>query len=84
MEELNRDDEAIDVLTVQQKLNNMHMLENVGTTSTFSNWRMIRRLQSECEYYARIVEEKSLLRKLDSNKIARESFEQRRTVYLSF
>src|SRR5699024_12627655 len=31
MEELNRDDEAIDALTVQQKLNNMHMIENVGS-----------------------------------------------------
>lgn len=82
MEELNRDDEAIDALTVQQKLNNMHMLENVGGYEYIFQLANGTPTAANAEYYARIVEEKSLLRKLiqASNKIARESFEQEESV----
>jgi replicative DNA helicase len=82
MEELNRDDEAIDALTVQQKLNNMHMLENVGGYDYIFQLANDTPTAANAEYYARIVEEKSLLRKLiqASNKIARESFEQEESV----
>ncbi len=82
MEELNRDDEAIDALTVQQKLNNMHMLENVGGYEYICQLASDTPTAANAEYYARIVEEKSLLRKLiqASNKIARESFEQEESV----
>ncbi|MFW3332365.1 replicative DNA helicase [Aerococcus viridans] len=82
MEELNRDDEAIDALTVQQKLNNMHMLENVGGYEYIFQLANDTPTAANAEYYARIVEEKSLLRKLiqASNKIARESFEQEESV----
>ena len=82
MEELNRDDEAIDALTVQQKLNNMHMLENVGGYEYIFQLANDTPTAANAEYYARRVEEKSLLRKLiqASNKIARESFEQEESV----
>ena len=82
MEELNRDDEAIDALTVQQKLNNMHMLENAGGYEYIFQLANDTPTAANAEYYARIVEEKSLLRKLiqASNKIARESFEQEESV----
>lgn len=82
MEELNRDDEAIDALTVQQKLNNMHMLENVGGYEYIFQLANDTPTAANAEYYARIVEEKSLLRKLiqASNKIARDSFEQEESV----
>ena len=82
MEELNRDDEAIDALTVQQKLNNMHMLENDGGYEYIFQLANDTPTAANAEYYARIVEEKSLLRKLiqASNKIARESFEQEESV----
>lgn len=82
MEELNRDDEAIDALTVQQKLNNMHMLENIGGYEYIFQLANDTPTAANAEYYARIVEEKSLLRKLiqASNKIARESFEQEESV----
>ncbi|KAF3304742.1 replicative DNA helicase [Carnobacterium sp. PL17GRE32] len=82
MEELNRDDEAIDALTVQQKLNNMHMLEKVGGYEYIFQLANDTPTAANAEYYARIVEEKSLLRKLiqASNKIARESFEQEESV----
>ena len=82
MEELNRDDEAIDALTVQQKLNNMHMLENVGGYEYIFQLANDTPTAANAEYYARIVEEKSLLRKLiqASNKIVRDSFEQEESV----
>lgn len=82
MEELNRDDEAIDALTVQQKLNNMHMLENVGGYEYIFQLANDTPTAANAEYYARIIEEKSLLRKLiqASNKIARDSFEQEESV----
>jgi replicative DNA helicase len=82
MEELSRDDEAIDALTVQQKLNNMHMLENVGGYEYIFQLANDTPTAANAEYYAKIVEEKSLLRKLiqASNKISRESYEQEESV----
>lgn len=58
------------------------MLENVGGYEYIFQLANDTPTAANAEYYARIVEEKSLLRKLiqASNKIARESFEQEESV----
>ncbi|MCZ0717565.1 replicative DNA helicase [Aerococcus kribbianus] len=78
MVSLYNNDEAIDVITVTETLHNREMLDNAGGADYIYELAEKTPTAANAEYYAKIVEEKSLLRKLihASNEIARDSYEE--------
>lgn len=76
MQRLNDRDEAIDALTIQEDLQSRAMLENVGGADYIFEIAEKTPTAANAEYYAKIVEEKSILRKLihATNTIQKESY----------
>lgn len=64
MLKLNEDGKAVDVITVTEELSSAKQLEDVGGISYLSELAGAVPTAANIEYYARIVEEKSLLRRL--------------------
>lgn len=64
MLKLNEDGKAVDVITVTEELSSAKQLEDVGGLSYLSELAGAVPTAANIEYYARIVEEKSLLRRL--------------------
>jgi replicative DNA helicase len=64
MLELNESGKAVDLVTVSEKLAASDMLEDVGGVSYLSELSVSVPTAANIGYYARIVEEKSLLRRL--------------------
>lgn len=62
--ELEDDGQAADLVTVTEKLRRKNQLEKVGGTTYVATLTNIAPTSANVEYYARIVEEKSLLRNL--------------------
>lgn len=79
MENLYNNDINIDVLTVSDYLNNQDMLENIGGQDYLFELASNTPTSANAEEYAKIVGDKSTLRKLisASNKISKESFEEK-------
>lgn len=82
MRQLNEDQEGIDVITVQDSLLSQGMLDNVGGADYLFELATNTPTAAHAEYYAQIVEQKSILRKLihASNEISRESYEEQSDV----
>ncbi|AMB99324.1 replicative DNA helicase [Aerococcus urinaehominis] len=82
MEELYNLDEAIDVITLSNKLNQQNMLENIGGMSYIVQLAEKTPSAANAEYYAKLIENKSILRKLisASNKISQASYEENEEV----
>lgn len=66
MVNLNNDGEAIDVLTVQNYLTTNNQLDDVGGVAYIAELATSVPTAANAEYYAKIVEEKSMLRRLIS------------------
>lgn len=66
MVDLNNDGEAIDVLTVQNYLTTNNQLDDVGGVSYIAELATSVPTAANAGYYAKIVEEKSMLRRLIS------------------
>lgn len=73
---LNEQQEGIDAITVQNELQKQNMLENIGGADYIYELVASTPTAANAEYYAKIVEGKSLLRKLihASNKIVESSY----------
>src|SRR5204863_2552195 len=61
---LTEQDEPVDFLTVQERLRQQDMLENVGGVPYLVQLTDAVPTAANVEYYARIVEEKAILRRL--------------------
>lgn len=77
MMELNEDNRAIDVVTITDLLESSGHLEDIGGASYLSEISSVTPTAANVSYYAKIVEERSLLRNLIStaNEIARSGYE---------
>lgn len=64
MTELNERNEAIDVVTIANSLESKNLLEDVGGTPYLAEIATTVPTASNVEYYSKIVEERSILRKL--------------------
>lgn len=64
MVELNERNEAIDVVTIANSLETKSLLEDVGGTPYLAEIASIVPTAANVEYYSKIVEERSILRKL--------------------
>ncbi|EXJ24307.1 Replicative DNA helicase [Alkalibacterium sp. AK22] len=64
MAELNERNEAIDVVTIANSLESKSLLEDIGGTPYLAEIAGMVPTASNVEYYAKIVEERSILRKL--------------------
>lgn len=64
MLELNDRNEAIDIVTVTNALESSNQLEDVGGMSYLAELAVVVPTAANMEYYAKIVEQKSILRKL--------------------
>ncbi|WP_028273982.1 replicative DNA helicase [Atopococcus tabaci] len=64
MVELNERNEAIDVVTITNTLENKHQLEDVGGMPYLADLAVSVPTAANMEYYAKIVEEKAILRRL--------------------
>ncbi|EOL49223.1 replicative DNA helicase [Enterococcus phoeniculicola] len=75
---LNDRNEAIDVITVKSRLEQENLLEDVGSLSYLSDLAMAVPTAANITYYAKIVEENSLLRSLiqTATGIVTKGFEQ--------
>lgn len=82
METLNDHNEAIDVITVKNELEKGDLLEDVGGLSYLSELALAVPTAANIGYYAKIVEEKSLLRSLiqTATQIVTEGYEQNENV----
>lgn len=78
MQALNDRGEAIDVVTVKNQLEQSNLLEDVGGLPYIAELAVAVPTAANLEYYAKIVEEKSLLRNLiqTATKIATDSYNQ--------
>lgn len=78
MLELNDLNEAIDIVTIKDRLEQENLLEDVGGLSYLSELALAVPTAANVGYYAKIVEEKSLLRKLiqTATDIVTTGFEQ--------
>lgn len=78
MMELNDRNEAIDVVTVKDRLEQANQLEDIGGISYLSDVALAVPTAANISYYAKIVEQKSLLRKLiqTATTIVTKGFEQ--------
>ncbi|GAA2912706.1 replicative DNA helicase [Enterococcus pseudoavium] len=78
MIQLNNRNEAIDVVTVKELLEQQNQLEDAGGLSYLSELALSVPTAANVGYYAKIVEEKSLLRNLiqTATNIVTEGFEQ--------
>ncbi len=78
MIELNDRNEAIDVVTVKDRLEQANLLEDAGGLSYLSDLALAVPTAANIVYYAKIVEEKSLLRTLiqTATGIVTKGFEQ--------
>lgn len=72
-------DEAIDILTVQEELTRQEQLENAGGAEYLFDLAEKTPTAANAEYYAQIVEEKAILRNLiqASTHIQQDSYEER-------
>ncbi len=72
-----RENRPIDLITVQDQLNKMGKLEEVGGVEYLTNISLNVPTSAHVKEYARIVQEKSILRRLirSANDIAADSFE---------
>lgn len=79
MENLYNNDTNIDIVTVSDYLNSQNMLENIGGQDYLIELANNTPTSANAEAYAKIVGEKSILRKLirAANKISRESYEEK-------
>lgn len=64
MAELNERNEAIDVVTIANSLDNKNLLEDVGGTPYLAEIATSVPTSANVEYYSKIVEERSILRRL--------------------
>lgn len=64
MEELNERNEAIDVVTIANTLESKGLLEDIGGTPYLAEIATMVPTAANVEHYAKIVEERSILRKL--------------------
>ncbi len=64
MEELSEENEPIDLVTLTAKLQDKHLLEEIGGVSYLSELANAVPTAANVDYYAAIVEEKSMLRRL--------------------
>ena len=64
MTDLNENNEEIDIITVADRLENIKQLEDVGGTAYLAELSNIVPTAANIEYYAKIVEERALLRRL--------------------
>lgn len=64
MAELNERNEAIDVVTIANSLESKNLLEDIGGTPYLAEIAGMVPTAANVEYYAKIVEERSILRKL--------------------
>lgn len=78
MQTLNDRNEAIDVITVKNSLEQSNILEDVGGLSYLSDLALAVPTAANISYYAKIVEQKSLLRNLiqTATDIVTQGFEQ--------
>ncbi|MGX6979261.1 replicative DNA helicase [Vagococcus elongatus] len=79
MSHLNDRNEAIDVITVKDQLETLNLLEDVGGLNYLTELALVVPTAANVGHYARIVEEKSLLRNLiaTATEIVTKGFEQR-------
>src|SRR5699024_7401760 len=77
MVELSEDNKAIDVITITDTLESSGHLEDIGGASYLSEISSVTPTAANVSYYAKIVEERSLLRKLitTANDIAQSGYE---------
>lgn len=77
MAELNEKNEAIDVVTISNALEQKNQLDDVGGTPYLAELATVVPTAANVEYYAKIVEDRSLLRRLihTANEIAAEGYE---------
>lgn len=77
MVDLNEDNEAIDVVTITDKLESKGQLEDIGGPSYLTELVTTVPTAANIEYYAKIVEDRSITRKLISTatNIAQEAYE---------
>ena len=75
---LNDRSEAIDLITIKDYLENLNLIEDVGGLSYLSDLALAVPTAANIVYYAKIVEEKSLLRNLiqTATEIVTKGFEQ--------
>lgn len=78
IEDLTNAGEGVDFKTVAERLRNTNMLENAGGMDYLVQLVDYTPTAANAEYYAKTVEEKSVLRKLirAANEITRESYEE--------
>lgn len=77
MAELNERNEAIDVVTISNTLETKNQLDDVGGTPYLAELATVVPTAANVEYYAKIVEERALLRRLihTATEIASEGYE---------
>jgi len=76
--QLNSRNEAIDVVTVANELERKNQLENAGGMEYLADLAIAVPTSANVEYYAKIVEEKSILRNLirSATEIVKQGFEE--------
>lgn len=76
--QLNNRNEAIDVVTISNELDTKNQLENAGGMEYLADLAVAVPTSDNVEYYAKIVEEKSILRNLirSATEIVRKGYEE--------
>ena len=76
--QLNNRNEAIDVVTISNELDTKNQLENAGGMEYLAELAVAVPTSANVEYYAKIVEEKSILRNLirSATEIVRKGYEE--------
>ena len=76
--QLNNRNEAIDVVTISKELDTKNQLENAGGMEYLAELAVAVPTSANVEYYAKIVEEKSILRNLirSATEIVRKGYEE--------
>ena len=76
--QLNNRNEAIDVVTISNELDTKNQLENAGGMEYLAELAIAVPTSANVEYYAKIVEEKSILRNLirSATEIVRKGYEE--------
>lgn len=82
MMELNDDNQAIDVVTIKDYLESANQLEDIGGAAYLSEIASVTPTAANVSYYAKIVEDRSLLRNLIStaNEISNKAYEDNNDV----
>ncbi|AOF47939.1 replicative DNA helicase [Tetragenococcus halophilus] len=82
MYQLNERNEAIDLITLKAEIEKTNDLEDVGGISYLTELSQVSPTSSSVSYYAKIVDDKAILRQLiqTANKIVSSGFEQNENV----